>query len=255
MPQIHTRFQRPINAFTLVELMVVIAIVAVLLSILLPSLTKAREAARNLHCQVNLKQLAIASIVYSNDHKGIVPYGAYYNPDPEVTVIIDHTFLAATRQILFNDYAVNRAALWMCPLGVYRDYKSINPSYLSDKFYSETSSSSANSNRTNYGYYVGPGRDIANATFGLPEVRRFPNAQDPANRIMWGDPLCWDGPGTRFIGTSGNYMPGNTHDTSGDAYPVAANYVFIDGHVKLRNYRAGSNVKNMSRQYFLYKDF
>jgi len=61
------------TAFTLVELLVVIGIIAVLISILLPALNKAKQAANTVVCSANLRQCGIALRMYLNDNKDILP--------------------------------------------------------------------------------------------------------------------------------------------------------------------------------------
>src|SRR5579859_1123310 len=62
------------TAFTLIELLVVIAIIVILAALLLPTLSRAKEAGRTTSCKNNLRQLSIAAATYSLDNKGRMPY-------------------------------------------------------------------------------------------------------------------------------------------------------------------------------------
>ena len=81
--------RRRARAFTLVELLVVIGIIAALIGILLPVLSGVSARGRDIKCQSNLRQLTQAIFGYCAEHKGSMPYGFYWNrslnrvhPDP-----------------------------------------------------------------------------------------------------------------------------------------------------------------------------
>ena len=65
-------------AFTLVELLAVIAIIGVLAAIVLAVLGRVRESARTTQCISNLRQLGVATGLYASDNQGEIPYANYY---------------------------------------------------------------------------------------------------------------------------------------------------------------------------------
>jgi len=71
------------RGFTLVELLVVIGIIALLISILLPALNRAREQANLIECESNLKQVGQLCAIYETENQGYLPYSyaqMQYNP-------------------------------------------------------------------------------------------------------------------------------------------------------------------------------
>ena len=78
----HTPLSHPSNrrrGFTLVELLVVIGIIALLISILMPALGRAREQANSVKCLSNLRQLGMAMHMYALENKGIFPAGSRFD--------------------------------------------------------------------------------------------------------------------------------------------------------------------------------
>lgn len=69
------------RAFTLIELLIVIAILAVLAGLLFPVFARAREKSRQTACASNLKNLGLAILLYTQDHDGQSPLAAYATAD------------------------------------------------------------------------------------------------------------------------------------------------------------------------------
>ena len=100
------------RAFTLVELLVVLAIMGILMAMLLPSLSGARRQARQLVCRNNLRSLFTGVLMYAQDHRELVPYiediAEGEDPfDPELRTAVG---------TVMGDYVEPNS--WKCPAAV-----------------------------------------------------------------------------------------------------------------------------------------
>ena len=90
MPPDRTRRLQKCHGFTLIELLIVVGIIAVLLSLLLPSLSRAREQARQIQCLNNLRQIGVGVRLYLQSNRDYAPwvdnwvYWWQNRPDPTV---------------------------------------------------------------------------------------------------------------------------------------------------------------------------
>lgn len=70
------------RGFTLIDLLVSIFVIAILIGLMLPSLSKATESARRVACQSNVRQIGLGLVMYADDSKGHLPPSVFLLNDP-----------------------------------------------------------------------------------------------------------------------------------------------------------------------------
>ena len=121
------------KAFTLIELLVVISIISLLISILLPALSSAREAAKRLACGSNQRQVGVAVLMYMDAYDGYYPID--YSPDGNGTK-------TGEKFLVDEQYLPAESSVFLCPAGQApstfnykyvsgsRSWRSINPEWV-----------------------------------------------------------------------------------------------------------------------------
>ena len=122
------------GGFTLVELLVVIGIIAVLISILLPALNRARRAAYTVQCASNMRQIASGLLMYINANKGVHPpamisKGAIGDPYPDgwfwAAELMRQKYVNAPNILKASDpgkYFLEKSSVFSCPEALTPDY-------------------------------------------------------------------------------------------------------------------------------------
>ena len=100
--------------FTMLELLVVIAVIGILVSMLLPSLTKARILAKAAVCNSNVRQVSLALMNYSGSHDGVWPYGPPVAPS-QLSGTEPPAGGQAPMELLYK-FAGESADVFTCPL-------------------------------------------------------------------------------------------------------------------------------------------
>lgn len=231
--------------FTLVELLVVISIIALLLSILMPSLQKARQLAKNVVCSSNQHNIGLAVHAYASDYNGYIP--AFQKNVPGVGwsdcysfsnfVVASGTLKSVGPALLTSDpgvahrltgsYLTNSDALF-CPFDrVFRplrtNYTEVKgPDPMWAKRPSNVNNSSAHPDAISYMYCYIPESGRHGSGVIISEVKKYARSKisrTPSNSVILVDNGGWNDWELRF-------------PDRGFVHPDGWNALWIDGHTK-----------------------
>jgi len=184
-----SRQKTPLRAFTLIELLVVIAIIAILAALLLPALAKAKRKAQTATCLSNQKQLALAWILFTDDHRGkIVNFDTVVNAAGDIpwryatpagiNLIINRSMSSETIDMVTLQEGYKQGALYQYAPNVNVLHCPADARYTSSTVGSTTVGNFA------YGSYSGAG-GMNGFTYESAPLTKQSAIQHPSQRFLW----------------------------------------------------------------------
>jgi prepilin-type N-terminal cleavage/methylation domain-containing protein/prepilin-type processing-associated H-X9-DG protein len=198
------------NAFSLIELLVTIALIAILAALLLPTLASARKKAHTVSCQNNLRQLSVSTFLYCQDNNDYLPFAWYNDPDPS-----ENNFSALLTPILyradFDGYGDFESKVFTCPKRMMEPLVGLNPM------------------RISYGMNANNSID-----FPDPRTRRLSTVVNPSATLLLADiAYTYNHPPILKLGPD---QVGYKHDDR-------ANYIFFDGRAAQESVQQTNTLK------------
>lgn len=207
------------RGFTLIELLTVIAIIAILASILIPVASRVRESAHNANCQSNLRQVGLAVHAFMADHEDRLPGPTFVYVDPFHTGGLTAPLLPYLGSNLSQADEPQLIEIFVCP-SFERRFGNVHDASLRPRPYRSNDSQLDARGRRLYplGWQRGAQDDVPTARmYDLEQRSGLPSSQ------IW---ILTDSDGrSHNVANLGTYPDDPVHGST-------RNYLFLDGHVQ-----------------------
>jgi prepilin-type N-terminal cleavage/methylation domain-containing protein/prepilin-type processing-associated H-X9-DG protein len=231
--KIPTHSSSPTKAFTLVELLTVIAIIGILAAILIPVIGKVRQSARTSTCASNLRQIGVATLAFTAEHKNWLP-GGYEKTGQWNLYGMGRS--AGPQGWLENGKATQTLAAQLFPYLIGSQPNVSNTELPQNKVFLCPANSDAASvfgtSSAIASYQCGTGVKLNNGTivrpFGKSTGTRAPNLMDVANP---GAAVALFDLDRGFLAELTDPVPTVGPLTAADVHGTVRNFLFLDGHV------------------------
>jgi len=229
MPSIGTKTTKPIRAFSLIELLVTSAIIALLSAILLPSLSHARKNTQAAVCLSNLRQMAFAAHTYTQMNKGFYPFSNWIQPDPDnPNHRTEYCWDFQTESLNAEIVSIKPGLLWhkttameiqQCP---------------SFKGQSNTKADPYTGYNYNSSYIGGIGAERPTGSRIFQSCAKNTEVRRPYECALFGDGQWSEGANkymrSPFTGNDASFSSGRIAGTQGYRHLKRTNVAFCDGH-------------------------
>jgi len=217
------------GAFTLVEMLVTIAVIAILAALLFPAITGVREKANDTKCVSNLRQMGAGLMLYVADHDGALIPGAVASQEGGLTLWFNalDAYMGNQEEGNLSNFASGRRPAWQrCPSKVFKetemDHFSVGYGW---NYYGD------NAGHDGFGLYPGDYNADGSSSGGHGGSSRLAEVTKPAKTIIIADSKDIDVAPSATHQNIYLYPPPATGQRA-SRHSGRGNYLMVDGHVE-----------------------